>query len=152
MQIDPNPFVSVAQARQKNKGCEFATPEQFHTFYDALTINSSLFSRLFRMIIVQGHFRVCPEKFALYRRRVADHAALVAVLDGCLQYSISEDPGEPGLLWVGERWRDKAAQAAHMAGDHMAVFNGFMKHLTLKSADIAAYTCDSEGQWMMRAG
>jgi quinol monooxygenase YgiN len=102
------------------------------------------------MIIVQGYMRVAPEKFALYTRRIADHSAVVATSEGCLQYSISEDPGEAGLLWVGERWRDKASQAVHLASDHMATFNNFMKHMHLKSADIAVYDCDSEGQWIMR--
>ena len=96
--------------------------------------------------------RVAPDKFALYRRRIAQHAAVVSAMDGCLQYSISEDPGESGLLWVGERWRDKVAQAAHMGGDHMAEFNGFMKHLLLKCADIAVFETVDNGQWIMRTG
>jgi quinol monooxygenase YgiN len=96
--------------------------------------------------------RVNAEKFALYRRRVAEHNAAVAALDGCLQYSIAEDPGEPGLLWVAERWRDKAAQAAHMGSAHMAEFNVFMKHLVLKSANIAAYETVDDGQWILRSG
>jgi quinol monooxygenase YgiN len=104
------------------------------------------------MIIVQGYLRVAPEKFALYARRIATHAGLAAASDGCLQYSLAEDPGEPGLIWVGERWRDKAAQAAHLASDHMAEFNGFMKHMGLISANIAAYECEGDGQWLMRVG
>jgi quinol monooxygenase YgiN len=102
------------------------------------------------MIIVQGWMRVAPDKLALYLRRIADHSAVIAGSEGCVQYSIAEDPGEPGLLWIGERWRDKTAQAAHLASDHMAVFNNFMKHLKLQSADIAAYDCPGDGQWMMR--
>jgi quinol monooxygenase YgiN len=102
------------------------------------------------MIIVQGYMRVAPEKFFTYARRIVEHAARAAACDGCLQYSISEDPGEPGLLWVAERWRDKSAQAAHLASDHMAEFNNFMKHMNLRSADIAAYECLGEGQWLMR--
>jgi quinol monooxygenase YgiN len=102
------------------------------------------------MIIVQGYMRVKPEQYTLYKKRIAIQVALVSTLDGCLQYSIAEDPGEPGLLWVGERWRDKAAQAAHMGGEHMAEFNYFMRHLKMKAAHIAIYECPSEGQWLMR--
>lgn len=102
------------------------------------------------MIIVQGYMRVAPAKFTEFSQRFAAHSATVAAYDGCLQYSISEDPGEPGLLWIGERWRDKAAQSSHLASDHMAIFNNLMKHLDLKSAEITAFECTGERQWLMR--
>jgi quinol monooxygenase YgiN len=104
------------------------------------------------MIIVQGFLKVQPEDFAQYKRRIVLHSARVQMLDGCLQYSMSEDPGIPGLIWVSERWRDKAAQAAHLAGDHMGEFNQFMKHMPLIAAHIASYDVDGEGQWLMRVG
>jgi quinol monooxygenase YgiN len=104
------------------------------------------------MIIVQGFMKVQPDDFAQYRRRIILHAAQVQTLDGCLQYSLSEDPGIPGLLWVAERWRDKASQAAHLAGDHMGRFNEFMKHMPIAAAHIASYECESDGKWLMRVG
>ena len=96
--------------------------------------------------------KVQPANFAQYRKRIVLHAAHVQALDGCLQYSLSEDPGIPGLVWVSERWRDKAAQAAHLAGEHMGRFNEFMKHMPISAAHIASYTLDGEGQWLMRVG
>lgn len=78
--------------------------------------------------------------------------AHVQLLDRCLQYSLSEDPGVPGLIWVAERWRDREAQAAHMAGDHMGQFNQFMKHMPINAAHIASYEIEGEGQWLMRVG
>ncbi len=104
------------------------------------------------MIIVQGFLRVRPEDVALFSKRLALHAALVQSLDGCIQYSIASDVGEPGLLWIGERWRDKAAQGAHMGGDHMAAFNNLMKHMPLSAAHIVQYECADEGQWLMKVG
>jgi quinol monooxygenase YgiN len=104
------------------------------------------------MIIVQGFMKVQPADFALYGRRLSLHAALVQSLDGCLQYSLCEDPAIPGLIWVGERWRDKAAQAAHLAGEHMGQFNQFMKHLPISAAHIASYECIDSGNWLMRVG
>lgn len=96
--------------------------------------------------------KVLPEDFALYRKRLVLHAAHVQTLDGCCQYSLSEDPGIPGLIWVAERWRDKASQAAHLAGDHMGRFNEFMKHMPLTAAHIASYDCPDDGAWLMRVG
>ena len=104
------------------------------------------------MIIVQGFMKVLPEDFVQYRRRIVLHAAQVQMLDGCLQYSLSEDPGIPGLIWVAERWRDKAAQAAHLAGDHMGQFNQFMKHMPISAAHIASHEVAGDGQWLMRVG
>lgn len=104
------------------------------------------------MIIVQGFMKVLPEDFAQYQRRIVLHMAHVQMLDGCLQYSLSEDPGVPGLIWVAERWRDKSAQAAHLAGDHMGQFNQFMKHMPVSAAHIASYEVEGEGNWLMRIG
>ena len=104
------------------------------------------------MIIVQGFMRVLPEDFAQYKRRIVLHMAQVQMIDGCLQYSLSEDPGIPGLIWVAERWRDKPSQAAHLAGDHMGQFNQFMKHMPISAAHIASYELEGEGSWLMRVG
>jgi quinol monooxygenase YgiN len=104
------------------------------------------------MIIVQGFMKVQPQNFAQYRKRIVLHMAQVQMQDGCLQYSLAEDPGVPGLIWVAERWRDKAAQAVHMASDHMGSFNEFMKHMPISAAHIASYECGDGGQWLMRVG
>lgn len=104
------------------------------------------------MIIVQGFMKVSPEDFARYRKRIVLHSAHVQTLDGCIQYSLSEDPGIPGLIWVAERWRHKAAHAAHMVGEHMGRFNEFMKHMPVSAAHIAAYECEGDGNWLMRVG
>jgi quinol monooxygenase YgiN len=104
------------------------------------------------MIIVQGFMRVQPEDFAQYRRRIVLHVAHVQTLEGCQQYSLSEDPGIPGLIWVAERWRDRVSQAAHLGGDHMGRFNEFMKHMPITAAHVASYECEDEGQWLMRVG
>jgi quinol monooxygenase YgiN len=96
--------------------------------------------------------KVQPEDFALYKKRIVLHAAHVQTLEGCLQYSLTEDLGIPGLIWVAERWRDKPAQALHLAGDHMGRFNEFMKHMPISAAHIAAYECEGDGELLMRVG
>lgn len=96
--------------------------------------------------------KVQQEDFAQYKKRIVLHAAHVQALDGCLQYSLSEDPGIPGLIWVAERWRDKEAQAFHLGGDHMGRFNEFMKHMPISAAHVASYETTGDGQWLMRVG
>lgn len=104
------------------------------------------------MIIVQGFMIVLPEDFAQYKRRIVLHMAQVQMLDSCIQYSLSEDPGVPELICVAERWRDEVAQSAHLAGDHMGQFHKFMKHMPISAAHIASYEIEDEGQWLMRVG
>jgi quinol monooxygenase YgiN len=38
--------------------------------------------------------------------------------DGCLQYDLYEDRGQPGHFIFIERWRDAAALAAHAKASH----------------------------------
>ena len=51
-----------------------------------------------------------------------------------------------------ERWRDKASQAAHLAGDHMGEFNQFMKHMPMSAGHIASYQVEGNGEWLLRVG
>ena len=103
------------------------------------------------MIIVMGHIRVRPEDTETFRRRLSDHAATVRGFDGCLHYSIATDIADPGLWWISERWRDQNAQAAHMAGDHMARLNMMMKHVKITEARIERFETDDPGQWVIRS-
>jgi quinol monooxygenase YgiN len=104
------------------------------------------------MIIVQGYICAAANKVELYANRIAAHVAFVQKLDGCLQYSIAADFADKGTLWVAERWTDQASQAAHTAGDHMAQFNAFMKHLHVTAVHLARYDVPGDGEWMMRIG
>ena len=80
------------------------------------------------------------------------HMAQVLMPSGCIQYSLSEDAGIPGVIWVAERWRDKAAQAAYFACEHIGQFNQFMKHMPISAAHIVNYDGQDDGQWLMRVG
>ncbi len=102
------------------------------------------------MILVTGHIRVRPEDTDLFRRRLGDLADTVRALDGCLQYAIATDIVDNGLWWISERWRDRTAQAAHSAGDHMARFNMMMKHVKIIEAKVEIYEVDKPGQWLIR--
>jgi quinol monooxygenase YgiN len=102
------------------------------------------------MIIVMGHIRVRPEDTETFRRRLSEHAETVRGFDGCLHYAFSTDMGDPGLWLVSERWRDKPAQAAHMAGEHMARLNMMMKHVKIAEARIESFETDDKGTWVIR--
>ncbi len=102
------------------------------------------------MIIVMGHIRVRPEDTETFRRRLGEHADIVRNFSGCLHYAIATDMADPGLWWVSERWQDQAAQAEHMAGDHMARFNMMMKHVKISEARIERFETEDTGKWIIR--
>ena len=102
------------------------------------------------MIIVMGHIRVRPEDTELFRRRLGEHAETVRALYGCLQYAIATDMADQAWWWISERWQDRAAQAEHMAGDHMARFNMLMKHMKILEARVESFETDDKGTWLIR--
>jgi quinol monooxygenase YgiN len=102
------------------------------------------------MIIVMGHIRIRAADADRLSRRLVEHETTVRALDGCLHYAISHDAAEPGRLWVNERWRDKEAQAAHLAGDHMAAFNQLMMGSKMIDANVQMFNCDGPGEWLLR--
>lgn len=56
---------------------------------------------------------------------VAAQVAFVAIArqqPGCLLYDLHEDEEQSGSVLFFERWRDRAAWDAHMAGAHMETF------------------------------
>jgi quinol monooxygenase YgiN len=103
------------------------------------------------MIIVSGYIVVRAEDTEQFAPRVAVHCDVVRACDGCLQYAIAADMGEPGKWWVIERWRDAAAQAAHLASDHMAHFNVLMNRMKMSSGRIESFHTDDPGRWLIRS-
>jgi quinol monooxygenase YgiN len=49
---------------------------------------------------------------------------------GCLAYSMSADPTDPGRIRVFEHWRSKADLDAHMATPHVAEFRAAITGMT----------------------
>ncbi len=102
------------------------------------------------MIIVMGHIRVRADDAERLQRRLVAHEETVRASEGCLHYSISPDSGSQGRLWVMERWRDKPAQANHLASDYMAAFNRMMMGSVMSGADVQMFLCDQPGEWLLR--
>ena len=64
----------------------------------------------------------------------------VAVTEpGCLDYTFSSDLGNPGRIYVFERWESEEAIAAHMGNDHSATFAKLMNEMAA-SVKVQRYT------------
>lgn len=62
--------------------------------------------------------------------------------EGCLEYSFGLDISDPSTVVLFERWRDKAALAAHNASPHMAEFQKAMAANPPASRDLRIFETD----------
>jgi quinol monooxygenase YgiN len=97
------------------------------------------------MIVVQGHMQLSEGSIARLKSALVVHIAAVRAFDGCELYSLAADTEKPDLLWVSERWRDKAAQALHMVR-----FNLTMQRARILEAQINAYDGDMTVERLIR--
>lgn len=61
------------------------------------------------MIIVAGHLMVAPDARAAYVAGCVPVVEAARRAPGCLEFSISEDPLDPGRVLVLERWQSRWA-------------------------------------------
>src|SRR6478735_8600512 len=71
-------------------------------------------------VILAGTIRVAPERLADLRPYLKAQVEGSRAEPGCLDYALSEDPLDPGLIRVFEHFVDEAALAFHRASPHMA--------------------------------
>ena len=56
-----------------------------------------------------------PERLAAVRAALPAHITLTRAEPGCLSFDVTEDPDQPGLFHVDERFTDGKAFDAHQA-------------------------------------
>ena len=91
------------------------------------------------MLLVIGYVRVRNTDIARLRGPVARQATAVREFHGCEHYAFGIDLLEPDVLRVSERWRTRAAQSAHLVGDHMVEFNIGLRAASVVATDIESY-------------
>ncbi len=83
---------------------------------------------------------------------IANQIYAANAIDGCDYYRFAVDVFDPDMLWISERWRDSAAEAAHMVGDHMVEFNIGMRRAKIVEASINAYDPDGKVRRLIETG
>lgn len=88
------------------------------------------------MILVSG--KVCFRQADLERVRPAMAAMVNASLaeDGCIDYAYSIDVLDPTVMRIIERWRDRAALAAHFQTPHMAQWIAVLTDLDISDREL----------------
>lgn len=67
------------------------------------------------MIIVAGSIEVDPAQRVAFLATRAEGMRRSRAEEGCLEYTFSADPLEPGRVVLLERWESQAALDAHLA-------------------------------------
>ena len=78
------------------------------------------------MIVIAGTINIDPDSSddavaAIVPMMTATHAE-----EGCIDYVLSIDPVQPGLVRIFEKWDGDEALSAHRGSVHMADFQGAM--------------------------
>ena len=91
------------------------------------------------MLILAGSVRLPPENLPAARPVIARMVAASRAEPGCLAYSFAEDLEEPGLLRIFEVFRDREAQQAHAASQHMKDWRATWAELSIGDKQITHY-------------
>jgi quinol monooxygenase YgiN len=95
-------------------------------------------------LILAGTIRIAPERLAELRPHLRAQVEATRAEPGCLDYALSEDTLDPGLIRVYEHFVDEDALAFHRASPHMAAWRAACADLgtfdrNLSSFDVADY-------------
>jgi len=95
-------------------------------------------------VILAGTIRVAPERLAELRPHMRAQVEGSRAEPGCLDYALSEDPLDPGLIRVFEHFVDEDALAFHRAAPHMAAWRACFPELgvhdrRMSSFDVSDY-------------
>lgn len=97
------------------------------------------------MIIVMGTVRVPVENIAAIVPAMERVVQATRREDGCIAYAYAQDMLEPGLIHISEKWRDRAALAAHFKAPHMVAWVAERADLGLYDRQIRCFETD-EGE------
>ncbi|MCU1374515.1 MAG: antibiotic biosynthesis monooxygenase [Actinomycetia bacterium] len=90
------------------------------------------------MLLVTGTFELDPADREAFLAGRLDMMRTSRAEDGCLEYTFAADLLEPGRVILSERWRDRAALDAHLAGMAPSPPTVAMRSVTVEIHEIAS--------------
>ena len=97
------------------------------------------------MLIVAGSITLDGTKRAAADAAFEKMRAATLKEPGCIEYQAYAERGDPGVVFMFEKWKDQAALDAHFASPHMAEFIGALGGLGVTGMDVKKYEVSSEG-------
>ncbi len=78
------------------------------------------------MIVIAGRVTIDPDKAGEAVEAMVPMVEATLEEDGCIDYVLSMDPVQPGLIRIFEKWEDDDSLTAHIRSEHMAEYLGRM--------------------------
>ncbi|MDP4540934.1 putative quinol monooxygenase [Qipengyuania sp. DY56-A-20] len=94
------------------------------------------------MIQINGTLKLAPDTLSKGREAIVAMVRASRAEDGCLEYGFAQDLTDPDVLYLVERWRDRAALDAHSASPHMAEFKRAMAANPAMERDLRIFETD----------
>ncbi len=94
------------------------------------------------IVIVAGWFDVEPAERERFLQVREEHVAQARRAPGCLTYALSRDAGDPGRVWIFERWASRADLESSRQGSRSKP-NPAMASVAVITRDIAIYEVSS---------
>lgn len=94
------------------------------------------------MIQINGTLKLAPDTLSKGREAIVAMVRASRAEDGCLEYGFAQDLTDPDVLYLVERWRDRAALDAHSASPHMTEFRRAMSANPAIERDLRIFETD----------
>ncbi|OBX18535.1 hypothetical protein A9995_11235 [Erythrobacter sp. QSSC1-22B] len=94
------------------------------------------------MIQINGTLKLAPDTLSRGREAIVAMVRASRAEDGCLEYGFAQDLTDPDVLYLVERWRDRAALDAHSASPHMDAFKRAMAANPAVERDLRIFETD----------
>ena len=94
------------------------------------------------MIQINGTLKLAPDTLSKGREAIVAMVRASRAEDGCIEYGFAQDLTDPDVLYLVERWRDRAALDAHSASPHMAEFRRAMAANPAVERDLRIFETD----------
>ena len=94
------------------------------------------------MIQINGTLKLAPDTLSKGREAIVAMVRASRAEDGCIEYGFAQDLTDPDVLYLVERWRDRAALDAHSASPHMAEFRRAMAANPAMERDLRIFETD----------
>lgn len=94
------------------------------------------------MIQINGTLKLAPDTLSKGREAIVAMVRASRAENGCLEYGFAQDLTDPDVLYLVERWRDRAALDAHSKSPHMAEFKRAMAANPAMERDLRIFETD----------
>lgn len=94
------------------------------------------------MIQINGTLKLAPDTLSKGREAIVAMVRASRAEDGCIEYGFAQDLTDPDVLYLVERWRDRAALDAHSASPHMDAFKRAMSANPAVERDLRIFETD----------